>query len=177
MGHYEVACRSKNIRGITTENSNSEITRRDNDRQSTPDTLYNVNIFRIQEHHFKHNNQKKDFRTQVIVNNNLTDILADTGAKISVCGTTEAEKWNLIEKMYSSTTKIKPYNSPPIPILGIARCAVTFGTTSVPVQWHIIEGSCEPVLSGKCAEQLGIIKFNSKPAVYQPICNDNNWKR
>ena len=59
--------------------------RRDNDRQSTPGTLYNVNIFRIQEHHFKHNNQKKDFRTQVIVNNNLADILADTGAKISVC--------------------------------------------------------------------------------------------
>ena len=86
-----------------------------------------------------------------------------------VCGATEAGKWNLIEKMYSSNTKIKPYNSPPIPILGIARCAVTFGTTSVPVQWHIIEGSCEPVLSGKCAEQLGIIKFNSKPAVYQPI--------
>ena len=27
VGHYEVACRSKNTRGITTENSNSEITR------------------------------------------------------------------------------------------------------------------------------------------------------
>ena len=46
---------------------------------------------------------------------------------------------------------------------------MTFGDTSIPVEWHVISGSCEPVLSGAAALQLGIIKFNDKPKVFQPI--------
>ena len=92
----------------------------------------------------------QDFKTQVVVNNNLTSVTADTGARVSVCGTKEAKKWGLLERIVPSRIKIKPYNSTPIPVFGVSRCAVTFGMRSVPVLWHIIEGSCE----------LGILKFN-----------------
>ena len=71
--------------------------------------------------------------------------------------------------MLPSSQKLKPYNSEPIPVLGVARCAVTFGQTSIPVLWHVIKGSCVPILSGNAARELGIIRFNSKPNVFNPI--------
>jgi hypothetical protein len=71
--------------------------------------------------------------------------------------------------MVPTTTKIKPYNSPTIPVIGIAKCAVTFGSTSIPVDWHIIDTPCEPVLAGQSAVQLGIIQFDPQPEVYQPV--------
>ena len=46
---------------------------------------------------------------------------------------------------------------------------MSFGSSSVPVVWHIISGSCEPILSGSAALQLGIIQFNSKPDTFQPV--------
>ena len=96
-------------------------------------------------------------------------MIADTGAKISVCGTTQAKKWNLLLKIVPSKMKIKPYSSLSLPVHGEARCAVTFGETSIPVNWHVISGSCEPILAGHTALQLGIIEFNHKPHVFQPI--------
>ncbi|CAB3984515.1 Hypothetical predicted protein [Paramuricea clavata] len=71
--------------------------------------------------------------------------------------------------MVPTTTKIKPYNSPTIPVIGIAKCAVTFGSTSIPVDWHIIDTPCEPVLAGQSAVQLGIIQFDPQAEVYQPV--------
>ena len=52
---------------------------------------------------------------------------------------------------------------------GIACCAVTFGETSIPVEWHIIAGSCETIISGDKALQLGIIHFTQKADTFQPI--------
>ena len=112
---------------------------------------------------------KEDFKVQVIVNNSLATVLADTGASISVCGKAEAKRWNLLSRMVKTQAKIKPYNSPPIPISGTTKCAVTFGNSSIPVEWHIIDNPCEPVLAGRIAEELGIIKFDAKPTVFQPV--------
>ena len=112
--------------------------------------------------------QKKYFKVQVVVNNHLEYVIADTGARVSACGATEAKKWDLIDRMVPTQTKIKPYNSA-VTAQGIARCAVTFGQNSVPAEWHILSGSCEPILSGERAQQLGIIQFNAKPNSYQPI--------
>ena len=75
----------------------------------------------------------------------------------------------VLGKMIPSKVRIKPYKSTPIPVHGQARCAVTFGQTSVPVMWHIISGSCEPILAGKMALQLGIIDFNANPDTFHPI--------
>ena len=71
--------------------------------------------------------------------------------------------------MVPTHVKIKPYKSLSLPVLGISRWAVTFGSRSVPVQWHIIQQDCEPILNGKAAEQLGIIKFSSKPEILYPL--------
>ena len=70
--------------------------------------------------------------------------------------------------MVPSKVKIKPYKSNAIPVYGITTCAVTFGSSSIPVQWHI-SGSCEPILARDKGLQLGIIDFNAKPNILQPI--------
>ena len=54
--------------------------------------------------------------------------------------------------IYITRTKIKPYKS-----------------ESIAVFWHIISGSCEPILAGNSALQLGIIKFSTQPDTFQPI--------
>ena len=103
---------------------------------------------------------------EVIINNKPDTVIADTGAPVSVCGTNQAKRWNLLDRMAPSKVKIKPYNSKVIPNYGVSKCAVSFGGTSVPVKWHIISGSCEPILSGDKALQLGIIDFNAKPSTF-----------
>ena len=76
---------------------------------------------------------------------------------------------DMLHKMTPSKVKIKPYNSPPLDIHGEVRCAVTSGKSSVPVVWHVISGSHEPILSGNAALQLGIIKFTNSPDTFEPI--------
>ena len=71
--------------------------------------------------------------------------------------------------MTPSRVKIKPYKSSPINVHGEVRCSVTFGNTSIPTVWHVISGSCEPILSGQSALQLGIIKFTNKPDAFEPV--------
>ena len=78
--------------------------------------------------------QKKDFKVHVVVNTHLEYVIADAGATVSVCGTTQAKKWDLIDRMVPTQTKIKPYNSAVIKVQGIAKCAVTFGQNSVPLE-------------------------------------------
>jgi len=64
--------------------------------------------------------------------------------------------------------KIRPYKSVPIPAIVVGTCSVSFGDRTVPVQWHI-EESCEPILSGKKASHLGIVKFNQTPKILMPV--------
>ena len=117
--------------------------------------------------HLKAN--KSDFNVQVVINNHLDRVVADTGARISVCGTTQARKWGILDRLSPSKVKVKPYKSDPIQVYGEARCSVTFGSTYIPVVWYIISGSCEAILSGNSALQLGIIHFSDTPDTFQPI--------
>ena len=135
--------------------------------------MYNVNLFQIKPMQQSKKptlqsniQQKKDFKVQVLVNNHLEYIIADTGARVKVCGTTQANKWDLIGHI---VPKFRLYNSADTKVQGIAKCAITFGQNSVPVEWHILSGSCEPILSGERAQQLGFIQSNAKPNMYQPI--------
>ena len=50
--------------------------------------------------------KNNDFQVQIIVNNNLASVIADTGAKINVCDTSKANKWNLFLRMVPSKLKI-----------------------------------------------------------------------
>lgn len=172
--HFEKVCQSKSVNTMTTgEEEASDESIEENMANQESEELYNVNLFRIKTSTDKAKPQlkstKNDFTVEVIINNRLGRLIADTGARISVCGTSQAKKWGLLEKMVPSKLKIKPYRSDPIPVLGEARCSVSFGNVSVPVVWHVISGSCEPILSGNAALQLGIIQFNRKDTTFQPV--------
>ena len=117
---------------------------------------------------------KSDFNVQVVINNHLDRVVADTGARISVCGTAQARKWGLLDKLSPSKVKVKPYQSEPIKVHGEARCSVTFGSISVPVVWHVLSENCEAILSGNAALQLRIIKFNDSAETFQPILMINS---
>ena len=164
-GHFSKHCRSKNI---------NQINEKEESLDSDNDDLCVVNLFKIESKHStslqpKVDSMNHDFKTEVVVNNILATVIPDTGAKVSVCGTKQAEKWNLLEKMLPSKTKLKPYNSEPIKVEGVVRCAVSFGKRTIPVLWHIVHGKCEPILSGNSAVQLGIIEFNHEPETLSPI--------
>ena len=115
------------------------------------------------------NQYKGDFKVEVVVNNTLATVIADTGAKVSVCSLEQAKKWKLTGKTFSTNTKLKPFNSDPIKVERQAICAVIFGSNSVPVKWQIIAAECEPILAGNPARVLGIIEFNCKLGIITHI--------
>ena len=56
------------------------------DQDVSPDEqVSNVNTFRLSEA-ISNNSKADDFKVQVLVNNHLDKVLADTGAGFSVCG-------------------------------------------------------------------------------------------
>ena len=97
--------------------------------------VFTANLFRTVSNPDSFNAKDSEFEVQVVTNGTLIKVVPDTGARISVLGSQQAKTLNLMEKMGPTTVKIKPYNSDPIPALGVARCAVSFGSTSVPVDW------------------------------------------
>ena len=165
IGHYESVCKSKPVKQITEDNAAAD--------DNLEEEAYNINLFRIKMTKDCAKPQlkatKSDFNVQVVINNHLDRVVADTGARISVCGTTQARKWGLLDKLSPSKVKVKPYKSEPIQVYGEARCSVTFGSTSVPVVWHVLSGNSEAILSGNAALQLGIIKFTDSADTFQPI--------
>ena len=97
VGHYAKMCKSdKSVQEVSLENSEDD-----------ESSVYNVNIFRIQRHmnEFVTDSAEDDFKVKLVINNNLDSVLADTGAKVSVCGVKQARKWNLLEKMTSTQAK------------------------------------------------------------------------
>ena len=94
-------------------------------------------------------------------------VVIDTGIKVSVCSLQQAKKWKLIDKMFPSNIKLKPFNSDPIKNEGQAICAVIFGSSSN-VKWHIISAECKPILGGSSAVSLGIITSNYKQGILAP---------
>ena len=171
-GHFSKVCKSpKKIHQVKREEDKEK---QESESEVSQDETYSINLFRIKSPYANPRlgsgvTNKNDFKIQVIVNNSLDTVIADTGARVSVCGTKQAKKWDLLVKMVPSSAKIKPYKSAPISVYGKARCAVSFGETSMPVVWHIISGSCEPVLDGNTSVQLGIVEFKSKPSPLQLV--------
>ena len=158
IGHYQEFC--KNVQPV------NEVDEGDHETDDVIVESYSVNIFRVKA---SGPESDCDFKTELAINGKLDIVLADTGAKVSVCGMETAKKWNLLEGMEESKVKIKPYKSKLIPTVGASRCSVSFGGNSVPVLWHIIRDNCEPVLAGVHAKQLGIIKFRATPEVFKPV--------
>ena len=160
-GHYAEVCNSKDVRATSGRQEDSP-------SEEDGDT-YALNIWRIKTSHSspRYQSRKKvkevdedfDFHARVLVKNKLVKILADTGAKVSVIGMKQAKDWGLLDLLQPSSVKIRPYQSAPIPVRGKITTAVTFGSTTIPVEFQVLPGSCEPILAGAKAAQLGILVF------------------
>ena len=170
-GHYSQVCK----RG-SKEKQVNEVQEAAPSDEETP--VYNVNLFRITNS--KEAKGNGDFRTELLINNHLDTVLADTGAGISVCSLDAEKRWDIVDRMCDTTLRIKPYKSKTIPAIGVSTCSVSFGDRTVPVQWYIIEEPCEAILSGSKASQLKIVTFNRTPEILKPInmieLKDSNLK-
>ena len=62
-----------------------------------------INIFRIET---SDKARKHDFKAQVAINNSIDSVIADSGAKVSVCSSKHAKKWGIWKKMIQSKAKI-----------------------------------------------------------------------
>ena len=163
VGHFSKFWKStKNIKG-------EEKIETDQDMKDIHEKVYNVNLFRITTQNVLKNQYSGDFKVEVFVNNNLATVTADTKTKVSVCSLQQAKKWKLMDKMFSTNTKLKPFNCDLIKVEGQAICAVTFRSNTVPVKWQIIAAECEPILAGNSATALGIIECSCKEGIIEPI--------
>ena len=160
FGHSPKVCRERPVKAVQYQTEQED---------SVNEQVYSVNIFRVREALMEPKGRSNDFKVQLLINNQLDTLLADTGAGISVCGMATASKWNLLDRMTDTKVKIKPYNSDVISTVGVSTCGVSFGDRTIPVQWYIIKDSCEPILAGKKAEHLGVIKFKNTPGVLMPV--------
>ena len=158
-GHFTKFCKNKDIKKVEQPNTES---------QQNADEIYNINIFIITTSNRK-NQYNLDFKVQVIINNSLAKVIADTGAKVTVCRLRQAKQWGLYDKMYKSNIKLKPFNSELISVEGQALCSVSFNKNSVLVKWYIIAQDCEPTLAGDKAVTLGIITLNIKQGILMPF--------
>ena len=165
MGHFSNF--SKSTKDVRKMGEKNEETR--NHAKDIFDRNYNINLFRTTTQYVFTKNHIGDFKVHVVINNTLGTVIIDTGAKVSVCSLQQTKKWKLIEKMFPSKTKLKQFNSEPIKVEGQAICAVIFGSSSVPVKWHVVSTYCEPILAESFAISLGIITFNHKRGVLAPI--------
>ena len=53
--------------------------------KDTQEEVYNVNLFRITTLNVLKNQYNGDFKVEVVVNNTLATVIADTRANVSVC--------------------------------------------------------------------------------------------
>lgn len=63
----------------------------------------------IQQHKIQKLKRNNEFKVEVVVNNTLATVMADTGARVSVW---QAKKWNLTKKNVSFKYKIKIFLTP-----------------------------------------------------------------
>ena len=104
MGHLPSVCRSRNKDVNQMEDdTRSNINAARNDDSDPSEHIYDINLFVINssknlpKQKLK-SNLKSDFSVQVIINNRLIKVLADTGAKVSVCSTAQAQKWGILNR-------------------------------------------------------------------------------
>ena len=168
VGHFARVCKSpaRSVKALQEDHSKED----DVEEVEVEDHIYELNIWAVNVKSSKRRYKYRsptvdshlDFKFRLVVNNKVVSILADTGARISVCGEKQARAWGIYDKMEPSSAKVRPYCSSPIPVKGEVTCGVTYNDRTVPVRFFILEGSCSPILSGRSAVELGIISVGDK---------------
>ena len=171
VGHFAKVCQNRRKDVKATDVSPDEASEEDDD---VHDTFVMNNVWQVKSN--SHNPRWRarsrrgvvpryaswkdhGFKATVMINNKFAKLLADTGAKVSVCGMKQAKAWGILHLLQPSDAKIRPYQSKPIPVRGVCTVGVTFKNRTVPVTFHVLPGSCEPILAGKMAEELRILVF------------------
>ena len=173
VGHFAKVCQNKEVRSTDVEESVQEES--SDEDEATHDTFVLNNVWRVKSagHNPRwrskrsgpiyssptHKPTTHDFKASVLINNRITKVLADTGASVSVCGMKQAKQWGILDLLQPSLAKIRPYQSKQISVRGTCTVGVTFKNRTIPVVFHVLPGSCEPILSGKMAEELNILVF------------------
>ena len=171
VGHYARVCKSgANVRTVQEDQDDEP------DEVEVEEQVYELNIWAVNVKSGKPRYKSRpsvdshpDFRFRLVVNNKVVSILADTGAKVSVCGEKQARAWGILDRMEPSSAKVRPYCSDAIAVLGEVTCGVTFNDRTVPVRFFILPGSCSPILSGKSSVELGIISIPGDSKMFNPI--------
>ena len=112
-----------------------------------------------------------DFHTTVLINDVEVEALVDTGADVNVISRQNALSLELQWK--KSKTKLKPYGSKPLRVCGKLSGTVTFADKSIRSDIFVVKENLESLLSGKTAETLGIISFNTINAVTEQQDSNN----
>ena len=82
----------------------------------------------------------------------------------------QAKSWGILDKLKPLSAKIHPYNSTPIKVRGTALCSVTYNDRTIPVEFYVLPGSCQPILEGTKAMHLKIISMdNEDELVFNPV--------
>ena len=103
-GHFESMCRSsKDLKQFNTENKGES---EQNEAINTI-TLFNIKMMMSKRKtRLGIRDSKKDFKVQVVINNHLDRVVADTGVCVSVCGTLQAKRWGMLGRLSPSTVEI-----------------------------------------------------------------------
>ena len=124
-------------------------------------TVFRLNSTRMGQHQ-RHHHKKADYKVDIGINDQIVTVTTDTGAEVNVLPQNIAEMLNL--PLQTSRMKISPYGAKPFNVVGKYEGCITFGSAVTRSKWYIVDKkNIEPLLSGSTAEQLGIIKFTSKP--------------
>ena len=87
-----------------------------------------------------------------------------------MCGKQQAKLWGIYGKMKPFFSKIHLYNSAPIKVTGTALCFINFKNRTVPVEFYILPGSCDPILDRNKAKQLKISSLDKDDNhIFNPV--------
>ena len=109
--------------------------------------------------------KKPRYQVEVVINEQVVNMFADTGADISVMSVKKAEEIGLA--LNKTKMKIRPYGAKPIKCKGYYVGPAMHGDAVTNVRIYVVDKEVETLLSGQASEALGIIKFNKHHAIRQ----------
>ena len=97
------------------------------------------------------------------------EVLADSGASVNIV---DSATWEMLKskritcKSFKTSDEIKPYGSPPIPVIGKFNCDIESGPCKINDTFSVIEGKGEvPLISRTASISLGLLSLNTVNSV------------
>ena len=97
--------------------------------------------------------------SRLVVGSSSVNVLVDTGADVNVMSRLLARKIGI--KWTKSNVQLRPYGSKPLKVCGVYSGPIVHGDTEAEVDIFIVKQPLETLISGRTAEDLGIISFHA----------------